>query len=128
MQEARAIFVSTVLSTRGAEASDDVVGFVANSRRFNVAVTRAQVVAAPIRFVLLSTETLGRVSRLQALLVIVGNATVAATVPHWHAYMDACGQFGTFDGPPPAAVGTLHSLADPQVGVANDARRGQSDA
>ncbi|THH18849.1 hypothetical protein EW146_g2196 [Bondarzewia mesenterica] len=66
-QERRVIIISTVRSSRNFVEYDlkHTLGFVANPRRFNVAVTRAQ-----------------------ALLIIVGDATVLSLDPLWRRFLN----------------------------------------
>ncbi|KAH9917312.1 AAA domain-containing protein [Fomitopsis serialis] len=66
-QERRVIILTTVRSTRDLLQYDQryTLGFVANPRRFNVAVTRAK-----------------------ALLVVVGNASVLSTDPLWRRFLN----------------------------------------
>ncbi|KZV62177.1 P-loop containing nucleoside triphosphate hydrolase protein [Peniophora sp. CONT] len=67
-QERKVIFVSTVRSSRDLVAYDikHTLGFVANHRRFNVAVTRAQ-----------------------ALLIIIGNPDVLSLDPLWRRFLNS---------------------------------------
>ncbi|OJT08299.1 hypothetical protein TRAPUB_838 [Trametes pubescens] len=66
-QERKVIIVSTVRSTRDLLSYDAkfTLGFVSNPRRFNVAITRAQ-----------------------ALLVVIGDASVLSIDPLWRAFMN----------------------------------------
>ncbi|KAI0747145.1 P-loop containing nucleoside triphosphate hydrolase protein [Daedaleopsis nitida] len=66
-QERRVIIVSTVRSSADLLAYDSkfALGFLSNPRRFNVAMTRAQ-----------------------ALLIVVGDATILNIDPLWRAFMD----------------------------------------
>ncbi|KAH9835323.1 AAA domain-containing protein [Rhodofomes roseus] len=66
-QEYRVIILTTVRSTRDLLQYDQryTLGFVANPRRFNVAITRAK-----------------------ALLVVVGNASVLSTDPLWRRFLN----------------------------------------
>ncbi|KAI0360350.1 P-loop containing nucleoside triphosphate hydrolase protein [Trametes cingulata] len=79
-QERRVIIVSTVRSTRDLLSYDAkfTLGFVSNPRRFNVAVTRAQ-----------------------ALLVVIGDASVLSIDPLWRAFMNYIHQHGGWRGDPP---------------------------
>lgn len=75
--ERRVIIISTVRST--VEYIDDDhkhrLGFLANSKRFNVAITRAQ-----------------------ALLIVVGNPNVLAHDDNWRRFIEYCQQNGGYDG------------------------------
>ncbi|OCH84003.1 P-loop containing nucleoside triphosphate hydrolase protein [Obba rivulosa] len=79
-QERRVIIVSTVRSTRELLAHDikHALGFVANPRRFNVAVTRAQ-----------------------ALLVVIGDPLVLSLDPLWRAFMNYVFNNGGWKGDAP---------------------------
>ena len=79
-QERRVIIISTVRSSKEWIDFDvnHVLGFVANPKRFNVAVTRAQ-----------------------ALLVVVGNPHVLADDPQWGAMLKLCLQNNAYTGCPP---------------------------
>ncbi|KAJ7676472.1 P-loop containing nucleoside triphosphate hydrolase protein [Mycena rosella] len=79
-QERRVIIISTVRSSREFVAYDlrHTLGFVANPRRFNVAVTRAQ-----------------------ALLIVVGDPAVLALDPLWRAFLNYVHARGGWTGPPP---------------------------
>ncbi|KZV99658.1 P-loop containing nucleoside triphosphate hydrolase protein [Exidia glandulosa HHB12029] len=76
-QERRVIIISTVRSSRDFVSYDlrHTLGFVASPRRFNVAVTRAQ-----------------------ALLVIVGDASVLSLDPLWRAFMNYVYDAGGWKG------------------------------
>ncbi|VDC03812.1 unnamed protein product [Peniophora sp. CBMAI 1063] len=77
-QERKVIFVSTTRSSRELVAYDlkHTLGFVANPRRFNVAVTRAQ-----------------------ALLIIVGNPNVLSLDPLWRRFLNSVHQNDGWRGP-----------------------------
>ncbi|KAJ3714461.1 P-loop containing nucleoside triphosphate hydrolase protein [Lentinula raphanica] len=79
-QERRVILISTVRSSRDFVKYDlkHTLGFVANPRRFNVAVTRAQ-----------------------ALLYIVGDPSVLSLDPLWRAFLNYIYQNGGWKGPSP---------------------------
>ncbi|KAK1226927.1 hypothetical protein PQX77_010098 [Marasmius sp. AFHP31] len=79
-QERKVIIVSTVRSSREFLQYDmrHTLGFVANSRRFNVAVTRAQ-----------------------SLLIIVGDPNVLSLDPLWRSFMNYVYQNGGWTGPEP---------------------------
>jgi len=66
-QERRVIIISTVRSNAGHVTADirHALGFVANSRRFNVAITRAQ-----------------------AMLIVVGNPDTLGLDPLWRAFLN----------------------------------------
>ncbi|KAI0777345.1 P-loop containing nucleoside triphosphate hydrolase protein [Trametes elegans] len=79
-QERRVIIVSTVRSTRDLLSYDAkfTLGFVSNPRRFNVAITRAQ-----------------------ALLVVIGDASVLSIDPLWRAFMNYVHLHGGWRGDAP---------------------------
>ncbi|EJD43380.1 P-loop containing nucleoside triphosphate hydrolase protein [Auricularia subglabra TFB-10046 SS5] len=79
-QERRVVIISTVRSSRDFVSYDlrHTLGFVANPRRFNVAITRAQ-----------------------ALLVIVGDASVLSLDPLWRAFMNYVYDAGGWKGRKP---------------------------
>ncbi|KAK1226909.1 hypothetical protein PQX77_010078 [Marasmius sp. AFHP31] len=79
-QERKVIIVTTVRSSREFVDYDlrHTLGFVANPRRFNVAVTRAQ-----------------------ALLVIVGDPNVLSLDPLWRSFLNYVYQNGGWTGPEP---------------------------
>ncbi|OCH91263.1 P-loop containing nucleoside triphosphate hydrolase protein [Obba rivulosa] len=79
-QERRVIIVSTVRSTRELLTHDikHALGFVANPRRFNVAVTRAQ-----------------------ALLIVIGDPSVLSIDPLWRAFMNYVFNKGGWGGDAP---------------------------
>ncbi|KIK60715.1 hypothetical protein GYMLUDRAFT_261292 [Collybiopsis luxurians FD-317 M1] len=79
-QERRVIIISTVRSSKEFVEYDlrRTLGFVANPRRFNVAVTRAQ-----------------------CLLYIVGDPTVLSIDPLWRAFLNYIHLSGGWKGPPP---------------------------
>ena len=112
-QERRVILVSTVRSDDGLLDDDtNVLGFVANAKRFNVAVTRAQ-----------------------DLLIIVGNPTTLEKDANWRHLMTFAKDRGTFFGDhwvpshpststatapsPPRAIGRIGLLPDDQ-GLSDD--------
>ena len=75
-QQERVMVISTVISRAGSDASsDDALGFLANPRRFNVAVSRAQ-----------------------ALNIVVGHPVPLATWPHWHALLRHALARGAYTG------------------------------
>jgi putative helicase MOV10L1 len=79
--------ISTVISRVGSDAStDDALGFLANPRRFNVAVSRAQ-----------------------ALNIVVGHPVPLATWPHWHALLRHALARGAYTG-----AGALDDGAAPE--------------
>jgi len=80
-QERKVIIISTVRSSRDFVQYDlkHTLGFVANPRRFNVAVTRAQ-----------------------ALLVIVGDPTVLSLDPLWRSFLNYVHLNGGWKGLPPS--------------------------
>lgn len=80
-QERRVIIISTVRSSREFVEYDlkHTLGFVANPRRFNVAVTRAQ-----------------------ALLIIVGDAEVLALDPLWRSFLNYVYGHGGWTGNQPS--------------------------
>ena len=63
------IIISTVRSNQEYLSEDKIhnLGFIANEKRFNVAVTRAQ-----------------------ALLIIVGNSRILKTDPNWNSLLEFC--------------------------------------
>jgi len=70
------VVISTVISRAGSDAgSDDALGFLANPRRFNVAVSRAQ-----------------------ALNIVIGHPVPLATWPHWHALLRHALARGAYTG------------------------------
>lgn len=77
-QERRVIIISTVRSSREFVEYDlrHTLGFVANPRRFNVAVTRAQ-----------------------ALLIVVGDPNVLGLDPLWRAFLNYVYNHGGWTGP-----------------------------
>ncbi|KAJ7484319.1 P-loop containing nucleoside triphosphate hydrolase protein [Mycena latifolia] len=77
-QERRVIIISTVRSSREFVEYDlrHTLGFVANPRRFNVAVTRAQ-----------------------ALLIVIGDPNVLALDPLWRAFLNYVHNNGGWTGP-----------------------------
>ncbi|KAJ6600007.1 P-loop containing nucleoside triphosphate hydrolase protein [Mycena vulgaris] len=77
-QERRVIIISTVRSSREFVEYDlrHTLGFVANPRRFNVAVTRAQ-----------------------ALLIVVGDPNVLALDPLWRSFLNYVHTHGGWTGP-----------------------------
>ncbi|KAH9849037.1 P-loop containing nucleoside triphosphate hydrolase protein [Lenzites betulinus] len=79
-QERKVIIVSTVRSTRDLLSYDAkfTLGFVSNPRRFNVAITRAQ-----------------------ALLVVIGDASVLSIDPLWRAFMNYIHAHGGWRGDAP---------------------------
>ncbi|OSD02639.1 P-loop containing nucleoside triphosphate hydrolase protein [Trametes coccinea BRFM310] len=79
-QERRVIIISTVRSTRDMLSYDAkfTLGFVSNPRRFNVGVTRAQ-----------------------ALLVVIGDASVLSIDPLWRAFMNYIHSNGGWRGSAP---------------------------
>ncbi|KAG2145172.1 RNA helicase [Suillus clintonianus] len=79
-QERRVIIISTVRSSRDFVAFDlkHTLGFVANPRRFNVAVTRAQ-----------------------ALLIVVGDPNVLSLDPLWRSFLNYVHLNGGWAGPGP---------------------------
>ncbi|KAI9061625.1 P-loop containing nucleoside triphosphate hydrolase protein [Trametes sanguinea] len=79
-QERRVIIISPVRSTRDMLSYDAkfTLGFVSNPRRFNVAVTRAQ-----------------------ALLVVIGDASVLSIDPLWRAFMNYIHTHGGWRGDAP---------------------------
>ncbi|KAI0336614.1 P-loop containing nucleoside triphosphate hydrolase protein [Cubamyces sp. BRFM 1775] len=79
-QERRVIIISTVRSTRDLLSYDAkfTLGFVSNPRRFNVAVTRAQ-----------------------ALLVVIGDASVLSIDPLWRSFMNYIHLHGGWRGDAP---------------------------
>lgn len=79
-QERRVIIISTVRSTRDFVSYDlkHTLGFVANPRRLNVAVTRAQ-----------------------ALLIIIGDPTVLSLDPLWRAFLNYIHLNQGWKGDPP---------------------------
>ncbi|CDO71156.1 hypothetical protein BN946_scf184845.g26, partial [Trametes cinnabarina] len=79
-QERRVIIISTVRSTRDLLSYDAkfTLGFVSNPRRFNVAVTRAQ-----------------------ALLVVIGDASVLSIDPLWRKFMNHIHAHGGWRGDAP---------------------------
>ncbi|KAJ3980519.1 P-loop containing nucleoside triphosphate hydrolase protein [Lentinula detonsa] len=79
-QERRVIIISTVRSSKEFVEYDlrHTLGFVANPRRFNVAITRAQ-----------------------ALLYIVGDPSVLSLDPLWRAFLNYIHGNGGWKGPPP---------------------------
>ncbi|KAI0824891.1 P-loop containing nucleoside triphosphate hydrolase protein [Trametes gibbosa] len=85
-QERKVIIVSTVRSTRDLLSYDAkfTLGFVSNPRRFNVAITRAQ-----------------------ALLVIIGDASVLSIDPLWRAFMNYIHAHGGWRGDAPTWDTTL---------------------
>ena len=78
-QERRVIIISTVRSSAEHLAFDarHHLGFLANPKRFNVAVTRAQ-----------------------ALLIVIGNPRVLQTDAHWGALLRHCVKHGGYTGAP----------------------------
>lgn len=76
-QERRVIIISTVRSDPSFLAMDQVhnLGFVANAKRFNVAITRAQ-----------------------ALLIVVGNAQVLSSDTNWESLLAHCKEKGAWCG------------------------------
>ncbi|KAL0572130.1 hypothetical protein V5O48_009828 [Marasmius crinis-equi] len=80
-QERKVIIVSTVRSSREFVEYDlrHTLGFVANPRRFNVAVTRAQ-----------------------SLLIIVGDPNVLSLDPLWRSFMNYVYENGGWTGPEPS--------------------------
>ncbi|KAF9260599.1 P-loop containing nucleoside triphosphate hydrolase protein [Marasmius fiardii PR-910] len=80
-QERKVIIVSTVRSSRDFVEYDlrHTLGFVANPRRFNVAVTRAQ-----------------------SLLVIVGDPSVLSLDPLWRSFLNYVHTNGGWKGPEPS--------------------------
>jgi len=80
-QERRVIIVSTVRSSRSFIEHDlrHTLGFVANPRRFNVAVTRAQ-----------------------ALLIVVGDPSVLSLDPLWRRFLNYVYNNGGWDGDDPS--------------------------
>ncbi|KZT68330.1 RNA helicase [Daedalea quercina L-15889] len=80
-QERKVIIISTVRSSREFVEYDlkHTLGFVANPRRFNVAVTRAQ-----------------------ALLIVVGDPTVLSLDPLWRSFLNYVHGKGGWKGPPPS--------------------------
>lgn len=80
-QERRVIIVSTVRSSKEFVSYDlrHTLGFVANPRRFNVAVTRAQ-----------------------ALLIVVGDPNVLSLDPLWRSFLNYVHTNGGWKGPPPS--------------------------
>ena len=86
-QQERVMVISTVISRVGSDASaDDALGFLANPRRFNVAVSRAQ-----------------------ALNIVVGHPVPLATWPHWHALLRHALARGAYTG-----AGALDGGAAPE--------------
>ncbi|KAF7966507.1 hypothetical protein HWV62_21353 [Athelia sp. TMB] len=81
-QERKVIIVSTVRSSREWVTSDvrHALGFVANPRRFNVSVTRAQ-----------------------ALLIVVGDPNILALDPLWSSFLRYIKANGGWKGPSPSA-------------------------
>ncbi|KAJ3904549.1 P-loop containing nucleoside triphosphate hydrolase protein [Lentinula edodes] len=79
-QERRVIIISTVRSSKEFVEYDlkHTLGFVANPRRFNVAVTRAQ-----------------------ALLYVVGDPSVLSLDPLWRNFLNYIHKNGGWKGPPP---------------------------
>ncbi|KAK1216105.1 hypothetical protein PQX77_021283 [Marasmius sp. AFHP31] len=79
-QERKVIVVSTVRSSREAVDYDlrHTLGFVANPRRFNVAITRAR-----------------------SLLAIVGDPNVLSLDPLWRSFLNYVYENGGWTGPPP---------------------------
>ena len=90
-QQERVMVISTVISRVGSDASaDEALGFLANPRRFNVAVSRAQ-----------------------ALNIVVGHPVPLATWPHWHALLRHALARGTYTGAGAATAGDADTgLAD----------------
>ncbi|KAH9932178.1 P-loop containing nucleoside triphosphate hydrolase protein [Fomitopsis serialis] len=80
-QERKVIIISTVRSSREFVEYDlkHTLGFVANPRRFNVAVTRAQ-----------------------ALLIVVGDPNVLSLDPLWRSFLSYAHGRGGWKGPPPS--------------------------
>jgi hypothetical protein len=76
-QERRVVILSTVRSSAAFQDADQYfnLGFVANPKRFNVAVTRAK-----------------------ALLIVVGNPNVLARDPHWGGLLRWCISNGGYKG------------------------------
>ncbi|KAH9835366.1 P-loop containing nucleoside triphosphate hydrolase protein [Rhodofomes roseus] len=81
LQERKVIIVSTVRSSREFVEYDlkHTLGFVANPRRFNVAVTRAQ-----------------------ALLIVIGDPDVLSLDPLWRSFLNYAHGRGGWKGPPPS--------------------------
>ncbi|KAH7924376.1 P-loop containing nucleoside triphosphate hydrolase protein [Leucogyrophana mollusca] len=79
-QERKVIIISTVRSSRNFVEYDlkHTLGFVANPRRFNVAITRAQ-----------------------ALLIVVGDPSVLSLDPLWRSFLNYVHQNRGWAGPPP---------------------------
>lgn len=79
-QERRVIIISTVRSTTGDLIEDKKhnLGFVADAKRFNVAITRAQ-----------------------ALLIVIGSPTVLCTDNNWRLFIEHCAVNGGSVGVPP---------------------------
>eukprot|EP00041_Stephanoeca_diplocostata_P024472 m.620578 g.620578 ORF g.620578 m.620578 type:complete len:1025 (+) comp22537_c0_seq2:1108-4182(+) len=80
--ERRVIIVTTVRAQTGDIAVHDApgsLGFVAEPKRFNVAITRAK-----------------------SLLVVVGHPDVLCTDPNWKEFVDMCLANGAYDGAPPS--------------------------
>jgi len=80
-QERRVIIISTVRSSREFVQYDlkHTLGFVANPRRFNVAVTRAK-----------------------ALLIVVGDPSVLSLDPLWRSFLNYVHLNNGWKGPPPS--------------------------
>lgn len=101
-QERKVIIVSTVRSSANQIEFDlrHTLGFVANDRRFNVTVTRAQ-----------------------ALLIIVGDASVLGLDPLWRSFLTYIHQHGGWKGVPiPWQTATAESYNDTsrrQCAIAN---------
>ncbi|KAG8779439.1 hypothetical protein FRC12_024270 [Ceratobasidium sp. 428] len=101
-QERKIIIVSTVRSSENQIETDlrHTLGFVANDRRFNVTVTRAQ-----------------------ALLIIVGDASVLGLDPLWRSFLTYIHQSGGWKGIPiPWQESTAQAYSDVQrrIGAMGD--------
>ncbi|KAJ1472185.1 AAA domain-containing protein, partial [Baffinella frigidus] len=91
-QERRVIIISTVRSDPSLVEFDvrHNLGFLANPKRFNVAVTRAQVLLIVVGD-----------AALLALLIVVGDATLLARDPNWGALISYSISHGAFIGQRP---------------------------
>ena len=106
-QERRVIIISTVRSSPEF-LNEDIyynIGFVANPKRFNVAITRAK-----------------------ALLIIVGNPHVLGRDKHWGSMLRYCIERGGYTGCPAPVLdsegGVEYPFADPLAGESSDAEQG----
>jgi len=90
-QERRVILISTVRSSHNDVEFDlrHTLGFVANPRRFNVAITRAQ-----------------------ALLIVIGDPTVLALDPLWQKFMKYVSDSGGWYGIKPDSFGPGEGTGD----------------